>query len=147
MNLSSDTPEGEEGSGLPINLVKQFLENQSKELQNHAQDIELKKLNEKNGYDYACKALDAQKLDRKERRSQITLFMKYGFWLTIIILLLVSCFVGVCVYTDNVGIIVSSMKVIAYILPSALGGYFFGLNRGKKSSGSSGASYAEVVED
>ena len=54
---------------MQIDLVKQFLENQSRELANHTEEIELRELNEKNSYDYACKALIAQKEDRKEKRS------------------------------------------------------------------------------
>lgn len=134
--------------GPPIDLINQFLENQRKELDNATQEIELKKLNEQNAYNYGCKALEAQKEDRREQRSQTTLFMKYGFVLTIILLVLISAFVAGCIYTGNISIIVSVLKVAAYILPSAVGGYFIGLNRGKKSSnGNNQPSYAEVVDD
>ena len=132
----------------PTELITQFLQNQAEELKIQAQEIELRKLNEKNGFDYSCKALEVQKEDRKEQREQITTFMKYGFRLTIFILVLGALFVGACIYTDNINLIVSVLKVVAYIVPSALGGYFLGFNRGKKSSVNSGpASYAEVVED
>lgn len=67
--------------------------------------------------------------------------MKYGFWLTIIVLILLAALVGVCIYTDNIAVIISGLKVIAYVLPSLIGGYFVGLNRGKKYS------YAETVTD
>ena len=139
-------PNPQSGEKLSIDLIAQFLQNQTEELKNQSQEIELRKLNEQNAYNYGCKALEAQKEDRKEQRSQITLFMKYGFWLTIIILVLATAFVGGCIYTDNIGLIVSVLKVIAYIVPSAVGGYFIGLNKGKKSSNNSApASYAEVV--
>lgn len=146
-NQSSNRNNGN-NSRLPLDLVNQFLENQSKELDNATQEIELKKLNEQNAFAYGCKALDAQKEDRKEQREQMTLFMKYGFWLTIVILILMAAFVGGCIYTDNIAIIVSVLKVMAYVLPSAIGGYFVGLNRGKKSSGGNEqTTYAEVVDD
>ncbi|HCY80258.1 MAG TPA: hypothetical protein DHV22_00910 [Xanthomarina gelatinilytica] len=59
-----------------------------------------------------------------------------------------AAFVGGCIYTDNIAIIVSVLKVMAYVLPSAIGGYFVGFNRGKKSSGGNEqTTYAEVVHD
>lgn len=134
-------------SSPPLELITQFLENQRKELGNATQEIELKKINEQNAYDYACKALEAQKEDRKEQRAQMTLFMKYGFWLTIVVLALLAVFVTGCILTDNIHIIVSVLKIMAYMLPSAIGGYFVGLHRGKKSSDSSQHSYAEIVEE
>lgn len=137
----------EESSGLPLDLIHRFLENQSKELEIHTEEVGLRKLNEQNAYEYSCKALEAQKEDRKEQRAQTTLFMKYGFWLTIVILILISVFIGGCIYTDNIFIIVSVLKVMAFIFPSAIGGYFIGLNRGKKHSRSTESSYAEVVDD
>ena len=130
-----------------LNLITQFLENQRIELDNNSQEIELKKLNEQHAFEYGIKALEAQKEDRKEQRAQTTLFMKYGFRLTIFVLILISVFVGGCIYTDNINIIISVLKVFAYIFPSAIGGYFIGLNKGKKSSQSNNVSYAEVVED
>ncbi len=61
------------------------------------------------------------------------MFMKYGFWLTTFMLLLLAVFVTGCIYTDNINIIISVLKVAAYIIPSAIGGYFMGLNKGKKT--------------
>ncbi|MBC6409648.1 MAG: hypothetical protein GDA42_04205 [Ekhidna sp.] len=134
-------------SRFPSELIAQFLENQSKELENATKEIELKKFNEQNAFEYGCKALETQKEDRKEQRTQLTLFMKYGFWLTIFVLLLMSVFVAGCIYTNNINIIVSVLKAIAYVLPSVVGGYFIGLNRGRKSSRDTHSTYAEVVED
>jgi len=137
-----------ENGGLSTDLIKKFIENQSQELTNESQEIELKKLNEKNGYDYACKALEAQKEDRKEHRKQVTLFMKYGFWLTIVFLIFLALFVWACIYTDNIHIIISVLKVSAYMIPSAVGGYFIGLNKGKKvHKGNNSATYAEIVDN
>ena len=136
------------GDRPPTELITQFLQNQAEELKNQSREIDLRKLNEQNAYNYACKALEAQKQDRKEQRSHVALFMKYGFWLTIVLLILAACFVGACIYTDNVAIIVSVLKVLAYIIPTAIGSYFFGHNRGKKSvSQSEPASYADIVEE
>lgn len=132
---------------LPTELVAHFLQNQTQELKNTSQEIKLRKLNEKNAYEYGCRALEAQKQDRKDQRAQTTLFMKYGFWLTIIILLLFSSFFTICAYTDNIHIVVSILKVMAYIIPSAVGGYFIGLNKGKKVRTSAITSHAEIVEE
>lgn len=74
------------------------------------------------------------------------LFMKYGFWLTLVIVVLIAGFITACIYTNNIHSIVSVLKVVAYILPSAIGGYFVGFHRGKKSSDSNQSSYAEIVE-
>lgn len=142
---NSDGQKGKDNENLP-SLVTQFLENQKQELQNDFQEIELKKSDQQNAYDYGCKALNIQQEDRKEHRSQITLFMKYGFWLIIFILILLSLFVAGCIYTNNIHIIISVLKVIAYILPSAMGGYFLGFNRGKKASNIRQLPYEEVTE-
>lgn len=117
----------------PQHLIEQFLSNQARELANHSEEIELRKLNEKNSFAYATKALEAQKQDRKEEREHKASFMKYGFWLTVVILILTALFVAGCMYTDNMSIVVSGLKVLAYMLPGTVGGYFIGLNKGKKS--------------
>lgn len=83
---------------------------------------------------------------RKEKRSQVTLFMKYGFWLTIVLLILVALFTYGCIVTKNVHIIVSGLKVVAFVFPSAIGGYFIGLNKGKKQSQEIDTTSYEVEE-
>lgn len=130
-----------------IGIITTFLENQKQELANQAQDIELRKLNEKNAHDYACRALNAQKEDRKEQREQGSKVFKYLFWLFILILLLFSSFVGAALYLDKTAMLTEVFKAIIYILPSFFGAYFFGYNRGKKKAIANNDNYAEVIED
>ena len=73
--------------------------------------------------------------------------MKYRFWLTIVILFLIAIFIGGCIYTNNVDIVVSVLKVFAYIVPTAIGSYFVGLTRGKKSRQNNNTNYANIIEE
>lgn len=130
----------------PTQLIDKFLSNQSLELKNQSQENELRKLNESNSYDYACKALEAQKEDRKESRQQATLFMKFGFVLTIMILILTSIFIYYCINSGNISLLYSILKGLALMIPTLLGGYFYGLNRGKKISQKESQSF-EVVDE
>lgn len=146
--MANPRQQNSSGEPPPTELITQFLQNQSEELKNQSREIELRKINEQNGYNYACKALEAQRKDREAQRGQVSLFMKYGFWLTMVILLLAATFVVGCIYTDNVALIVSVLKVLAYIVPTAIGGYFLGHNRGKKSAThDKPAEYTEMMEE
>jgi len=129
-----------------IELLDQFISNQKDQLQLQLKELELRELSEKNTYDYSLKALEAQKEDRKEERRHQRTFMQYGFWLTIIVLFLVAGFVGACIYTGNIGIVVSALKVIAYIVPSLIGGYFIGLHRGRKKAEEEESDIVEVID-
>lgn len=137
-------PRSEEN--LPAELVSQFLANQAQDLKNTQQEIELRKLNEENSYKYGCKALDIQAADKEADRAHRFQFMKYGFWLTIVLLIFLSAFVWFCIDSGNVDLIVSGLKVLAYMVPPSIGGYFLGYNRGKKHSDSSNAPYIEPIQ-
>src|SRR5690606_15290306 len=95
-----------------IEVIKTFLENQKQELANQAQEIELRKEEGKFSHDYACKALEAQKVDRKEEREKASEFMKYFFWLALIVLILFSSFVGFCLYLDKTAILGEVLKAM-----------------------------------
>ncbi len=141
-----DKSDGEERQ-LPTDLVKQFLENQADELTNDKERIELEKQNQKHGFDYAVRALEAQREFTSGQRTQQTLFIKYGFALTVIVLLLLGGFTAVCIFTGNQHILIATLKIIAYVLPSSVGGYFFGHYRGRRAARHGAEDYSEVVED
>lgn len=143
---SKEKAESTPPNKLPTELIDKFLTNQSLELKNQSQENELRKLNESNSYDYACKALEAQKEDRKESRQQATLFMKFGFALTVIILILAALFIYYCISTGNISLLYSILKGLALVVPSLLSGYFYGLNRGKKISQKDAQTF-EVIDE
>lgn len=142
MSKSPNEPVNEKN----IAIIKTFLENQKQDLANQAQDIELRKINEKNAHDYACKALYAQKEDRKEQRAKASEFMKYAFWLIVLVIVLLSVFVGVSLYMDKTEMLAEVFRVLLYILPTLFGGYFVGYNRGRHKAPVAN-DYIETIED
>lgn len=136
-------PESQDKENLREDLLNRFLVNQSKELENESKMIDFRKKNDEFGHTYAMEALKRQSEDRAETRTQRTLFMKYGFWLTIVAFLLFASFIGTCFYTGNVDLVYTFGKWVLIILPVLTSGYFIGLNRGKKSENNSEAQEVE----
>lgn len=115
-------------------VLKKFFSNQSKELENRSKELDLVKYDKQQSYNYANRALEVQSEDRKEERQQKNKLIDYGFWIVILLILLFAGFIGGCFYTGNVNLIISILEISAYVIPSVVGGYFYGLNKGKKAS-------------
>lgn len=84
--------------GLPVDLIKLFLENQKKELELRAQELEITKQEELHNYDVTKLSLKAQtdslENERKHRRQLWSMWVKYGAFLSVVVASLVALALG-----------------------------------------------------
>ena len=80
--------------GLPVDLIKLFLENQKKELELRTQELEISKQEELHNYEVTKLSIKAQtdtlESDRKHRRQLWSMWLKYGSSLSVVLALLVA---------------------------------------------------------
>lgn len=104
-------------------LVKEFLDNQTKEMEIRVQELTLQKQQDDYGFEYVKMVLAAKVEDRKSTRNHIikSKIFTYFFATTIILII-----VGVIVYamhSGNEDIAMEIIKAIIYLAGGGLGGY------------------------
>jgi len=87
--------EREDGDkGIPVDLIKLFLENQKNELELRTQELEIAKQEELHNYDVTKLSLKAQtdslESERKHSRQLWSMWVKYGSFLSVVVVLLVA---------------------------------------------------------
>jgi len=87
--------EREDGDkGIPVGLIKLFLENQKKELELRTQELEIAKQEELHSYDVSKLSLRAQtdslESERKHSRQLWSMWLKYGSFFSVVVALLVA---------------------------------------------------------
>lgn len=106
-------------------IIAQFVENQTKELEHRGQELELEKQKDDHAFEYAKEALAANERDRvhgrdcernKRRDGQRTLLFAGG------ILAVLLCF---AMYMGHVDLAKELTKAVVYLTAGALGGYGF----------------------
>lgn len=117
-------------AGLPNELMKQFLDNQARELEIRSQEMSLKVQADKNNFDWANNSLQAKKEDRKdEREHEDKRESKRLFFYGIMALFVVILFC-VCLFYQQAELASEIIKAIIYISVGGLGGY--GVGRSSK---------------
>lgn len=80
--------------GLPVDLIKLFLENQKKELELRTRELEIAKQEELHSYDVTKLSIKAQtdslESERKHHRQLWSMWVKYGSLLSVVVASLVA---------------------------------------------------------
>ncbi|MDO4709055.1 MAG: hypothetical protein Q4B94_04430 [Pseudomonadota bacterium] len=112
-----------QSSQLPLPLVEQILENQTRELVVRAQEVELEKQKDENAFAFSKEALAAQAKDREHarecRRNEKKDQQKMVLWLFFLVGLLIF---GVTVYGAK-DLALELAKAIILLAAGASGGY------------------------
>ncbi|CAN2041636.1 DUF2335 domain-containing protein [Candidatus Magnetomoraceae bacterium gMMP-15] len=121
-------------SPLPSDLITKFLENQTKEIELRAKELELDKQKDENTFTYAKSALNMKVEDRKEQMNHFQIVRKMTFNF---ILILSALIIGLMLYSlhlDKDQIVMEIIKSILFFLTGGAGGYAIGKNTEKKSN-------------
>jgi len=118
-------------------LIRSFMDNQSKELELRSEELVLKKQEDSNAYEYAKTSLDRKIEDRKDQRNhqkslrKMTLVFSGGVVFLLIALLITALIMGKDDFAKEI------VKAVIFVSGGAFGGYGYAASR-KPKSGKSG---------
>lgn len=104
-------------------LVKTFLNNQTKELEIKAKQLALQKQEDDHGFEFGKAALAAKAKDRNLQREHDLKARIYTYGLIGSIVLLISGIIFYAIYSGNKDIAMEIIKAIVYLAGGGLGGY------------------------
>ena len=136
----SDSPieENRQEKGLPVDLLQFFLENQKKELELRAQELEIAKQEEQHNYDVAKLSLRTQtenlERDRVYRGELLRACMKFGT----VMFLMVTLLTALALWLGKEQFILEVLRVVFYGGSGiAVGAYYQKARRLSKNQNSS----------
>ena len=121
---------------LPIKIVEQVVENQTREIEFRTNELALRQLQEKNALEYSNKALEGQLSDRISQREHIKYSQKIMYRLICLLILAISTVIIVSLYLDKDPIADKIIQAIVYIFVGGVGGYGLGYNAAKDNNNS-----------
>lgn len=124
-------------------LFKEFLDNQTKELELKNRQLELEKQKDDHAFDWAKKSLDAQVIDRDKQRA----FQLHGrrncfVFATVIAVLFVGLLVC-ALWLNKDQVALEIIKALIFITTGGAGGYAVGKHKSQASESSSAAKNTE----
>lgn len=128
------TPQIPNEKNLPIEIAEQFIKLQYEEIAIKKAEIELKKQQDQNNYEFSKESLKYQAEDLKDLRSYLTRKDKKGFWIFVMILLLFFSVIFVALFLNKDQLIGEILKTIAWIFGGGATGYAIGRNKQQKNS-------------
>ena len=111
---------------LPSALLEKWIDTQTKEIENKQREIELRKQTDKNQFEYAKLALDAQANDTSEERAHES--KQHGRKL-IFAGIMAGALIAFLVYSLHTGkdhIVLEILKAIVFLASGGAGGYALG---------------------
>ncbi len=121
----SDTELAPQSDELGTNrdLVGKFLENQSRELEIRAEENALRAQQDKNSFEFSCKALEVRAADRREERNHQRYLRYAALGVGVLATLIVAILLGVCLYKDKDEIAMEIVKGSVFVGAGFLGGW------------------------
>ena len=104
-------------------LIKQFLDNQTRELQVRQEEVALNRQQLTHSVDYAKEALNAQAADRKHSREEKRRGQRERMIFGVVFVVLLAVFLSYALYLGKDKIVEEGLKAIVYLGAGALGGY------------------------
>lgn len=125
---------------IPATLFKEFLDNQTKELELKNRQLELEKQKDDHAFEWAKKSIDAQVVDREKQRAFHLRGRRNVFiFATIIVVLFVGLLISALMMNKD-QVVMEIIKAVIFITTGGAGGYAVGRNKGGSSESSSNAS-------
>lgn len=125
-------PEQPQLPGMPqpsTDILRQFMENESKKIAIQEKRFALEEANQQRQYDYACKALEAQKelliAQPGENRKSLTRL----FWVVAGIIVILLVFFGYCIYMGKEQVVLSVIKYLGTAVLSFVSGLLYGKSK------------------
>jgi cation transport ATPase len=104
-------------------LLTKFVENQSKELEHRAQELQLEKQKDDHAFEYGKEALAAQERDRKHERESAREQRRDRHKFILLILVVVAALLLGVIYLGQAQVALELTKSLGIFLAGAVGGY------------------------
>ncbi|MGB1556730.1 MAG: hypothetical protein ACPHCJ_03010 [Oceanococcaceae bacterium] len=125
--------EGDQLPQISKDAMEQLLENQSKELEIRAKEVEVDAAREDNNHVYALRALDVEAADRKDHRDGYIKIMKLRVIAASVMSVIVVALLLGLVALSEPDIAMELVKAGLFVGSGSIGGYFFGKSRADNS--------------
>jgi hypothetical protein len=109
--------------------LKQFAENQAKELELRYIEAQTAQKNSEYQYSYATKQLEAQERNLENERQYKLKQSKLGGMIVTVVVLTVCVFFGFCVYREKDQLVAELLRVVCYGGSFGFGGFYWGKSR------------------
>lgn len=119
---------------IPEPLIKQFLDLQEKEIQLRLGQVEIQKQQDNNNFAYANKVVESQVQDRQSQRVHEQDFYSKLFSAIKFVVCLLIILIGMAFYLNKDAMAIELIKLIAYPIIGAFGGYGFAQNKPTKTT-------------
>lgn len=124
-----DSTNTEKSSNLPIEVAEQFVQLQMKEIEIKRAELELKKQQDKNNYDFSKESLKVQAEDLKDQRAHQSKREKRSNWVLVLLFLLFFTIVVLAIFLNKDQLLFEIIKVIVLLFGGGATGYTIGLNK------------------
>ncbi|MFZ0498662.1 MAG: hypothetical protein WAM52_05985 [Steroidobacteraceae bacterium] len=126
--------------------IKEFLENQKRELEVRAGEVQLKSQEDVHAFEHAGRVLQAQERDRRDDRQFKLKSAKHRYWFIGALVILSLGFLWALAFMGKDQMAIEIFKAAVYLSAGATAGFFYG--NGKSAHGSQiGRESAENDED
>jgi hypothetical protein len=115
-------------------VVSEILRQGSEQIELRKRELELEKQSQAKSFEYAQAALKAQTEDRDKQRKHDTSQTTKRYVAAIIVLVLVFCFLGYCLYSGKEGFAIDLIKLVGSFSAGGATFYFVGKSKGQRSS-------------
>jgi hypothetical protein len=130
----SQPPDKSQDLPVPPFNVDLFLQNQAQEITLRREEIELKREQAKQNFEYANKALTAQ-LEDRERERAFTYKDRHGARMFLgLMVFLLALFLSIALFLDKDQIALEIIKIIGLLFAGGLGGYALGRQQARAST-------------
>jgi hypothetical protein len=115
-------------------LAEKYIEVQIREIQLRERELEFKKKQDENNYDYARESLKFQSEDLKNRRNHETKKEKQGLLIICSVIMMFFAVIVVALFLDKDQLLSDIIRSAGYIFGGGITGYGIGLQKGKTRS-------------
>lgn len=114
---------------LPEKVLQKFIENQAEEIKLRAQEIELRRQTDKNSFEYAKLALEAQAKDLQSQRDTSKNSQTHQYFFITAITAITLVFILIALYFNKDQIVMEIIKAVIYFGGGGASGYVYGKYR------------------
>lgn len=115
-------------------VVTEILRQGSEQIDLRKRELELEKQSQAKSFEYAQAALKAQTEDRDKQRQHDTSQTSKRYVAAIVVLVLVLCFLGFCLYANKESFAIDLLKLVGSFSAGGATFYFVGKSKGQRSS-------------
>lgn len=121
-------------SDLQPQVLAEFVENQKRELEIRATEVQLKSQQDKHGFEHAQRVLDAQVKDRQAQREFAVKYAWHRYVFVGFIVIAALAFLATLTLKGHGALAAEILKASVYLAAGAISGFFYGKSKKPEES-------------